>query len=171
MDILKVVRERRSIRDFQKKDITVDIMNKLIDALIWAPSAGNIQARKFYFIKDISVKRKIAAAALNQNFIAEAPLVIVGCTDSRISSTYRERGVFLYSIQDVACSIMGMMLVAHELGLGSTWVGAFYEDHISKILDLPKNLRPVALVPVGYPSKTPKPPPRVSREEAVEFVE
>ena len=146
-------------------------MDKLIDALIWAPSAGNIQARKFYFVKDITVKKKIAAAALNQNFIAEAPLVIVGCTDSRISFTYRERGVFLYSIQDVACSIMSMMLVAHELGLGSTWVGAFYEDNISKILALPKNLRPVALVPVGYPSKVPKPPPRVSRGEAVDFIE
>jgi nitroreductase len=169
-DILKAVRERRSIRDFEKKTIPEKIMNKLIDALIWAPSAGNIQARKFYFIQDTPVKRKIAAAALNQNFIAEAPLVIVGCTDSRISFTYRDRGVFLYSIQDVACSIMGMMLVAHELGLGSTWVGAFYEDEISRILTMSKNLRPVAIVPVGYPSKIPEPPPRVSGEEAVEFV-
>lgn len=171
MDILKVIKERRSIRDFQKKDIPEKIMNNLIEALIWAPSAGNIQARKFYFIKDITVKKKIGAAALNQNFIAEAPLVIVGCTDSRISFTYRERGVLLYSIQDVACSIMGMMLVAHELGLGSTWVGAFYEDQISKILDVPRNLRPVAIVPIGYPSKVPKAPPRVSKEEAVEFIE
>ncbi len=171
MDILKVVKERRSIRDFQKKDIPEKIMNKLIDALIWAPSAGNLQARKFYFIKDATIKRKIAAAALNQDFIAEAPLVIVGCTDSRISIKYRERGVFLYTIQDVACSIMGMMLLAHELGLGSTWVGAFHEEQVSKILGMPRHLRPVAVVPVGYPSKIPEPPPRVSKQEAVEFVE
>ena len=171
MDILNLIKERRSIRDYQKKDIPEKIMDELIDALIWAPSAGNIQARKFYFVKNITVKRKIAAAALNQTFISAAPLVIVGCADSRISSTYRERGVFLYSIQDVACSIMNMMLVAHKLGLGSTWVGAFYEDRVSSILALPRNLRPVALVPVGYPSKIPKPPPRVSKKEAVEFVE
>lgn len=171
MDILKVLQERRSIRDFYKKDIPEKIVDKLIDALIWAPSAGNIQARKFYFIKDMPVKKKIAAAALNQNFIAEAPLVIVGCSDSRISSTYRERGVFLYSIQDVACSIMGMMLVAHELGLGSTWVGAFYEEQILEILHMPRNLRPVAIVPVGYPSKVPQAPPRVSSGDAVEFIE
>ena len=171
MDILKAVKERRSIRDFEKKEISEKIIDKLIEALIWAPSAGNIQARKFYFIKDKTVKRKIAAAALNQQIIAEAPLVIVGCTDSRIFSTYRERGVYLYSVQDVACSIMGMMLVAHELGLGSTWVGAFYEDQVSKSLAMPKNLRPVAIVVVGYPSKIPQAPPRVSREEAVDFVE
>lgn len=171
MDILRAIKERRSIRDFQKKDIPEKIMESLIEALRWAPSAGNIQARKFYFIKDKATKKKIAAAALNQNFIAEAPLVIVGCTDSRISFTYRERGVFLYSIQDVACSIMGMMLLAHELGLGSTWIGAFDEEQLSRILELPRTLRPVAIVPVGYPSKIPKPPPRVSKQDAVEFIE
>ncbi|MEW6674621.1 MAG: nitroreductase family protein [Nitrospirota bacterium] len=169
MEILKAVRERRSIRDFHKKEIPQEIIDKLIDALIWAPSAGNLQARKFYFIKDAKLKRRIAQAALNQNFIAEAPLVIVGCTDSRISWRYGDRGVYLYSIQDVAASIMGMMLVAHENGLGSVWIGAFNESAVFEILNLPKNLRPIAIVPVGYPSRIPYPPPRVSREEAVEF--
>ncbi|MFZ6016320.1 MAG: nitroreductase family protein [Nitrospirota bacterium] len=169
MEILKAVRERRSIRDFHKKEIPQEIVDKLIDALIWAPSAGNLQARKFYFIKDAKLKRRIAQAALNQNFIAEAPLVIVGCTDSRISWRYGDRGVYLYSIQDVAASIMGMMLVAHENGLGSVWIGAFNESAVFEILNLPKNLRPIAIVPVGYPSRIPYPPPRVSMEEAVEF--
>lgn len=169
MDVLKAVKERRSIRDFQKREIPQDVIDILVDALIWAPSAGNLQARKFYFIKDERLKKKIAVAALNQNFLAEAPLVVVGCTDSRISYRYRERGVYLYSIQDVACSLMGMMLVAYENGLGSVWVGAFNEDAVFEILNLPKNLRPVAIVAVGYSSKIPNPPPRVSKEEAVEF--
>ena len=94
------------------------------------PSAGNLQSRKFYFIKNERTRKMLAQAALNQNFIAEAPLVIVGCTDSRISYKYGERGADLYSIQDVALSIMGMMLVAHEKGLGSTWVGAFHEGKL-----------------------------------------
>jgi nitroreductase len=169
MDILKAVKERRSIRDFQKREIPRDIVDKLVDALIWAPSAGNLQARKFYFIKDEELKKKIAVAALKQHFLAEAPLVIVGCTDSRISYRYGERGVYLYSIQDVSCSLMGMMLVAHDIGLGSVWVGAFDEDAVFNILKLPQYLRPVSIVAVGYPSKIPSPPPRVSKEEAVEF--
>jgi len=171
MDILKTIKERRSIRDFQKKKIPDELIDKLMEALIWAPSAGNLQARKFYFIKDESIKKMIPAAALNQNFISEAPLVIVGCADSRISYKYGERGVHLYSIQDVALSIMGMMLVAHENGLGSTWVGAFREDEIARLLKIPKHLRPVAVVPVGYPSKIPHPPPRVHKKEAVEVIE
>lgn len=169
MEILEAIRGRRSVRNFQKKDIPQKIVEKLIDALRWAPSAGNLQARKFFFIQDAKLKEDIACAALNQDFIAEAPLVIIGCTDSRISGRYGERGECLYSIQDVAASIMGMMLVAHENGLGTVWVGAFREEEVFDLLNLPKNLRPVSIVPVGYPAKIPSSPPRVSRHEAVEF--
>lgn len=168
-DILTVIKERRSIRNFQKKDIPEEIVNKLIDAIIWAPSAGNLQSRKFYFVRDEKIKRDIALAALNQNFIAEAPLVVVGCTDSKIYNRYGDRGVNLYSIQDVACSIMNMMLTAWESGLGTVWVGAFRESSVFEILEMPKNLRPVAIVPVGYPSKIPPAPLRVSAKEAIEF--
>lgn len=167
--VLKVIRERRSIRNFQKKDIPDEIIKKLIDALIWAPSAGNLQSRKFYFVKDEKTKYDIATAALNQNFIAEAPLVVIGCTDRRIENRYGDRGVNLYAIQDVACSIMNMMLTAWENGLGSVWVGAFKESDVFEILDMPNNLRPVAIVPVGYPFKIPPAPPRVSAKEAIEF--
>ncbi len=170
MDILRAVKERRSVRDFQRRNIPEELIEKLMEALIWAPSAGNLQARKFYFVKDEKTRKRLAAAALNQNFIGEAPLVIVGCTDSRISFKYGERGVHLYSIQDVALSIMGMMLVAYENGLGSAWVGAFREEEVVKILGMPKHLRPVAIVPVGYPSRIPNPPPRVSKKEAVEVI-
>lgn len=169
MDILEAVRKRRSIRNFQKKEIPEELIDKLTESLVWAPSAGNLQSRKFYFIRDEAVKRKIAGAALNQGFIADAPLVIVGCTDSHVAGKYGERGVTLYSIQDVACSVMGMMLVAFDNKLGTCWVGAFREEELTRILNLPMNLKPVVIIPVGYPSKNPSPPQRVSKEEAVEF--
>src|SRR5574341_1890119 len=137
MDVLKAIRERRSVRDFRRKDIPEEIVDKLIDSLIWAPSAGNLQARKFFFIKDTKFKEKIVSTALNQRFIADAPLVIIGCTDNKISKRYGDRGVYLYSIQDVAASIMGMMLVAHENGLGTVWVGSFIEEEIAELLNLP----------------------------------
>lgn len=171
-EVLKVVKERRSIRSFLKKEIPEDLIKKLTEALIWAPSAGNLQARKFYFIKNKEIKIKLAFAALSQMFIADAPLVIVGCIDKeKIYPRYGQRGVTLYAIQDVACSIANAMLVAHENGLGTVWVGAFREEEVSKILNLPKHLRPVVILPVGYPAYIPTPPPRVSIREAVEFVE
>jgi len=168
-EVLKTIMERRSVRSFQKKDIPDEIIKKLINAIIWAPSAGNLQSRKFYFIKDDKIKKDIAVAALNQSFIAEASLVVIGCTDRRIENRYGDRGINLYSIQDVSCSIMNMMLTAWENGLGSVWVGAFRESDIFEILDIPRNLRPVAIVPVGYSQRIPSAPPRVSAKEAVEF--
>jgi nitroreductase len=168
-NVLKVIKERRSIRDFQKEDIPEEVVKKLVDAVIWAPSAGNLQSRKFYFVRDKNTKKALAAAALNQTFISEAPLVVVGCADSRIGSRYGERGINLYAIQDVACSIMNMMLTAHENGLGTVWVGAFKESDVFEILDMPHNLRPVAIVPVGHPSRMPAAPSRVSVKEAIEF--
>jgi nitroreductase len=169
MEILKAVKERRSIRNFEKREIPPDLIEKLIESLIWAPSAGNLQARKFCFVQDGRIKKEIVSAALGQSFIADAPLVIVACTDNMIFGRYGDRGVNLYAIEDVAASIMGMMLVAHENGLGTVWVGAFREDRVIEALELPHNLRPIAIVPVGYPSKIPSPPPRVSKQAAVVF--
>lgn len=171
-EVLKIVKYRRSIRSFLQKSIPTEVLSKIIEALIWAPSAGNLQARKFYFVFNREIKKKLAQASLNQNFIAEAPLVIVGCVDkARIYPRYGERGINLYAIQDVSCSITNAMLVACENGLGTVWVGAFKEEEVSKILNLPDYLRPVVILPVGYPAYIPSAPPRVSANEAVEIVE
>jgi nitroreductase len=171
MVILKVIKNRRSIRNFQKKEIPQEIIDKLIEALIWAPSAGNLQSRKFYFVFNQKIKEDLVEASLfGQDFIARAPLVIVGCTDDKIFQRYGERGKNLYSICDVSASIQNLMLIAQEEGLGSCWVGAFDEKEVCRILNLPRNLRPIIIAPVGYPAEKPKAPPRVSKTKATEFI-
>jgi nitroreductase len=171
MNILDIITNRRSIRAFQDQEIPQNLIDGLVESMRWAPSAGNLQSRKFYFVFNQDIKKKIARAALNQNFIAQAPLTIVACLDRNIFYRYGERGVNLYSIQDVAASIMSMMLAAQAMGLGSVWVGAFNEFEIIEILDLPNNLRPVAIIPVGYPAKIPEPTPRLKPQEAVIVVQ
>jgi len=69
MDILGVIKNKRSIRNFSNKKIPEEIIDRLIEALIWAPSAGNLQSRKFYFVFNQETKQKLAGAALNQDFI------------------------------------------------------------------------------------------------------
>jgi len=170
MNLLETIKSRRSIREFQKKEIPEEIIEKLIEALIWAPSAENLQSRKFYFVFNQEIKEKLAEAAFGQSFIGQAPLVIVGCTDEKISKRYGERGKELYSICDVAMSIQNIMLLAQNLGLGTCPVGAFDEEEVSKILNIPKSLRPIIIVPIGYPAEKPSPPPRVSKNKAVEFL-
>ncbi len=167
MDVLEAIRGRRSIRRFESRAIEAGKVDLLKEALIWAPSAGNLQSRRFYFIYNDEIKEMLARAALGQRFIAAAPLVVVGCADLRIGRYYGERGINLYCIQDLSCSIENMMLAAHAMGLGTCWVGAFYEGEVSEILNLPDNLRPLAVVPVGYPAQMPKAPSRVSKDAAV----
>ncbi|MBI3599035.1 MAG: nitroreductase family protein [Nitrospinae bacterium] len=170
MALLDIIKGRRSIREFKKKEIPEDVIEKLIDAIIWAPSAGNLQSRYFYFVFNADIKKRLVRAALDQSFIASAPLSVVGCCDYRISQRYGTRGKELYTIQDVAVSIQNLMLAAHEQGLGSVWVGAFREDEVAEILDIPAHLRPVVIVPVGYPAEKPLPPQRVSREKAIKII-
>jgi len=170
MEILNIIKNRRSIREFQKKEIPQKIIDKLIEALIWAPSAGNLQSRNFYFVFDDKIKERLAEAALGQNFIAQASLVVVGCANDEIEWRYGERGKKLYTICDTAMSIQNMMLLAYDLGFGSCPVGAFNEIEVSKILKIPKNLHPILIVPVGYPAEKPSAPPRVSKAEATEFI-
>src|SRR5574341_138846 len=173
MNILDAIKNRRSVRDFTDRKIPESAIDALIDAVRWAPSAGNLQSRKFYFVFNEDVRNRLAQAGFRQDyvsFIARAPLVIVTCADLRIASRYGERGTHLYCVQDTAASVQNLLLAAHELGLGACWVGAFKEENVREILDLPHYLRPVVIVPVGYPARTPKAPDRVSREEAVEFV-
>lgn len=170
MEVREAILKRRSIRKFKKQEIPKEVLEKLKEALIWAPSAGNLQARKFYFVFNEKIKKKLAKAALNQNFIAEAPLVIVGCCDLEKISWYGERGKNLYTICDVSAAVENLMLLATEEGLGTCWVGAFDESKVSQILDLPKNLRPIVIVPIGYPAEIPSPPEREPKEKLIKEI-
>mgnify|MGYP001565308550 CR=1 FL=1 len=70
--ILDIIKKRRSIRTFLGKSISQEITDALVEAALWAPSAGNLQARKFYFVFNEDIKHKLANAAYGQSFIAEA---------------------------------------------------------------------------------------------------
>jgi nitroreductase len=157
---LDVIRGRRSVRRFEPRAVARETLDALVEALRWAPSAGNLQSRRFYLVLDASLRKKLAHAALGQDFVAEAPVVVVGCADRRIARDYGDRGVELYCLMDVAVSIENLMLLAYERGLGTCWVGAFDEEEASRALGLPAHLRPVALVPLGFPAERPGPPAR-----------
>lgn len=171
MSILETIKSRRSIRTFQDRPLPKEIIGQLIEAIVWAPSAGNLQSRKFYLIHNQAIKESLVQAAWRQTFIAQAPLVLVGCVNLQIKSHYGTRGTTLYAPQDVAASVQNVMLLAREAGLGTVWVGAFNESAVAKILNLPEHLRAVAIVPVGYPNEEPEPPKRADKEELIEIIE
>jgi nitroreductase len=162
MDVIEAIKGRRSIRAFKSKEVSQETVEKIIDAALWAPSAGNIQPWEFIIIRKPEIKRALAEAALDQTFIEEAPVVIVVCAnENRSYQGYGIRGKTLYCIQDTAAAIQNLHLIAYSLGLGTCWIGAFREEEAREILKIPNGVRPVAVVPVGYPAESP--PPRSRR--------
>jgi nitroreductase len=154
MELLEAIKTRRSTRNYKKQTIPQNAIETIIDAARNAPSAGNIQPWEFVIIKNPTTKKKLAEAALNQNHVEEAPVVIVVCADEKRSSMgYGNRGRTLYCLQDTAAATQNILLAAHSLGLGTCWVGAFNEEEVKEILKAPEGIRPVAMIPLGYPNE------------------
>lgn len=169
MELQEAIHNRRSIRAFAPDAVREDLLRNLIDLANWAPSAGNLQARDFVIVRDAATRQALARAALDQAFLADAPAVVVVCTNSRRIARYGRRGRDLYAIQDAAAATQNLLLAAHEAGLGTTWVGAFDEDAVRGLLRFPQDARPVALVPIGKPADRPGAPNRLSLTEILHW--
>jgi len=160
---IKSILNRHSCRNFTGGSIYDGDLNLLLESLRWAPSAGNIQPCFFYLVKNDEIKKKLAKAAYGQYFLARAALVFVVCCNPEESAAYYgERGRNLYCFQDTAAAVENLLIAATALGYGSCWIGAFNEEETKKVLNIPNNLRPIAIVPVGpgilpkrFPGKKP----------------
>jgi len=156
MDILETIKNRRSIRTYKRQDLAQQTLDKLLEAARWAPSAGNVQPWAFVIVTSQKIKQGISLGAFGQKTLEEASIVIIVCADEkRAEQSYGSRGKTLYCLQDTAAAIQNIMLTAHSLGLGSCWVGAFKEEEIRKVIKAPKEMRPIALIPIGYPNENP----------------
>ncbi len=172
MEFNELIATRQSVRVFKQQEISEDMHTRILEAAQCAPSAGNLQAFKVYSVMDEKLKQSLAFAALGQNFINDAALVLVFCADSGQSAQrYGQRGESLYAIQDATIACTFAMLAATNLGLGSVWVGAFDETAVSRALNIPETLRPVALLPIGYAGEEPEKRTRRSLAELVHSVD
>lgn len=172
-DFLALSKSRRSIRGFKEKDVTKEQLMQLIDAAQSAPSGGNCQPWHFYVVRNKKLQAEIKEKSCHQDFILSASAIIVVCVESKRSElNYGERGRDLYSIQDTAAAIQNILLCAKSMELGTCWCGAFDEEKLSEVLNLPEKFRPIGLIPVGYPAKDSYPPQnRRPIEEIVTFIE
>lgn len=159
MEVLEVVRKRRSIRRYRTEPVASEDLKKMLEAARLAPSAGNRQPWYFIVVRDAEIKRKLAEAAAHQMFIADADVIVVGVSDPRRSPRWHDR--------DLMIAMEHLILEATELGYGTCWIGAFNEDRVKEILEIPEEYRVVALTPVGVPDESPPPRPRRSLEEIV----
>ena len=149
-DFLGFLSGRSSVREYEETPLTDDETNYILSCSSTAPSAGNLEAWDVVVVTDEETRLALAEAAFGQQHVGEAPALFVVCANYvRSMSQYGERGI-LYAVEDATIACTYMMLGAHARGLHSCWTGAFDEDEVREVLDLPSHVRPLAILAAGH---------------------
>lgn len=153
-NLMKIIKERRSIRIFKPEEVPPDLIKEMIDAARWAPSACNKQAWEFIVVVDPEIKKKLIRDP--------PPVVIYIIYDKRINPANYA------NIQSASAAIQNALLRGHELGLGCCWISAVgNKDKVRTVLGIPKTKEVVAGILVGYPDESPTPPIRRDLEDVI----
>jgi len=148
MDIYEAIKLRKSVRAFSEKPVPEEVLGRVLEAARLAPSASNRQEWRFVVVQEPEMRKRMSQASMNQPHVAEAPVVLACCaeTDGHVMPCGHQS----YLI-DVAIAITHITLSAAAEGLGTCWIGAFSENQVREVLQIPQNIRVVAVLPLGYP--------------------
>jgi len=151
--LLSFLYTRRSIRKFKQVEVPDDVIKRILDVARYAPSARNSQPWVFIVVKDRELKSRLAKVHRGALPLESAPLgILVACSKTTSPDSH---------LVDCANATMYIMLAAHALGLGTVWIQTLRNvDEIRRLVDLPEDYVPVALLAVGYPDEKPEPKPR-----------
>ncbi len=165
MDLFEAIRGRRSVRSFMDRPVEEEKLCAVLEAGRLAPSARNLQDWRFVVVRDAATRKRLAEAARNQEFVGQAPVVIAACGTSDMIMTCGQPAYAL----DVAIAVDHMTLAAVAEGLGTCWIGAFYEESVKEILGIPEQIRVVALLLLGYSAQAARPTPRKKLDEILAY--
>lgn len=152
-DVLKAIRNRRTIRKFKPEGIDAENIQAVLEAGRWAPSFSNLQPWRFVVIQGEALKKDLEEAAKESVLyrgLREAPVVIVVCVDCGLDPQH--------ALESGAAATQNMALAAQSLGLGAGWIGIWgtkSEKPIHRLLDLPEKMKVVSLVPIGTAGEAP----------------
>lgn len=147
MDMLEAIRTRRSIRRYKKEPVPEEMLEQILEAGRWAPSANNSQPWNFIVLRDEKLRKEIAGVTTYGKFLAEAPLGIAVIIDPNAST---------HPVEDGAIATQNMLLAAHALGLGACWIGSYgsvYEDEVKEMLKVPEEKRLLSIISIGFPAE------------------
>jgi nitroreductase len=150
MDALEAIRTRRSIRKYTDRPVEAEKVQILLEAAMLAPSAGNQQPWRFIVIDDKALLEKVPEINPNAPMAPKAPMAILVCGDLRLE---RFPGNWT---ADCSAAAENLLIAARALGLGAVWTGLYPEEDrvegFRDLLGLPREVVPLALIPVGYPA-------------------
>jgi len=162
MDGMKALLTRRSIRIFRSDPIEPEAIRSILEAAMHAPSAGNQQPWRFVLIQDRAALQSIAIEHPYASAVESCPMAVLVCAATRDLPHPDFWAV------DCAAATENLMLAAHMLGLGSVWVGLYPKRDrmaiLSRLVNLPDDVEPFALIPLGHPLERPEQPDRYRPE-------
>ncbi len=170
-DFFETVRHRHSIRKYQfDTPVEEEKLSAILEMACAAPSAGDLQAYHITVVRNARIRKRLAAAASGQQFIAEAPVVLVFSADPvRSAEKFGERGATVYALQDTTIAATYAQLAVVAAGLSSTWIGEFNEQQVREVLDLEADKVPLSMLSIGYPAETAELSPRRPLDEVVSW--
>lgn len=161
MDVKECVQSVHQCSEFEKKKIPVETIYNLIESATYAPCAGEMECWEFVVVDDKKILGKISNQCPKQEWIKEAPsIIIILRSDERVKTLYKDKGEY-YSIQSCAAAAQSIILRALDLGLGTYWIRHFNDKGIARILDIPSEEHIELMIAVGHPKD--KHSPEVSR--------
>ncbi|MBU1154463.1 MAG: nitroreductase family protein [Proteobacteria bacterium] len=172
MELMEAIQQRRSIRKFEDRPVSDELVRELMDAVMWSPSWANTQCWELVQVKDPAKREQLQQTISKGNpatkTIVSAPALFVVC--GRLKSSGYYNGVVTtkfgdWFMFDLGIACQSLCLAAHAKGLGSVIVGLFDHDAAGKVIDLPEGHEVVAMVPMGYPAQEVKAPKRRPPEE------
>ena len=157
MDVLKAIKGRRSIRRFTEEPLAEGVLERLLDAARWAPTASNQQRWRFVVVTSPTVKKLIRQFAPGI-FVMPAAFVVI-CVEKEPDATPMAEVSY---VVDCGIAAQNLMLAAYAMGIGSCPALSYAKAAISEILDLPEGIEPVLVITLGYPAEAPEPPARLA---------
>jgi nitroreductase len=168
VDVLQAIEQRRSVRAFERSPVGLEVLERLVDAASWAPTAGNQQSWRFVIVTD--AKRLGKLRMVSPGLLGEPPAAIVVCQDLAAAvERMGETAAPMLAAMDAAIAAYAITLAALAEGLGTCIVASFNDSAVKRLLQIPDGTEPFLMVTVGHPARIPEPPRRWS--ERVCFLE
>ncbi len=162
---MKAIMNRRSIRKYTSQPVTDEQIRSLLEAAMSAPSAGNEQPWHFIVIRDRELLDEITTVHTHASMLKQASVAVLVCADPRLNKFDVD-----YWIQDCAAATENLLVAVQDMGLGAVWLGVYPREErvagLRRIFNIPEEVIPFALVPVGYPAEQKGPEDRY-REDRV----
>jgi nitroreductase len=158
MEVFDAIITRRSIRKYTNKQVSPDIVEKLLKAAMYAPSANNYQPWQIIVINERSLLDKITEVHPYSKMLKTATLAILICGDENFEKLSG------YNAVNCSAATQNLLLAAHSFGLGTCWIGIYPREQrisgVKELFKIPFNVIPISLISVGYPDEVKEIPER-----------